>query len=292
MTTRALVIYKRTSLERYGQSDTRIRKLIEDGVASVANLRLAHDAHYRSLDRAKDAMKRLGVDATFQHDVNLQGKFDLVVTIGGDGTLLWASHSVGADTPMLAVNSSPETSVGYFTAGDGAHVESLLERALNGKLAPTRLTRMQVRVDGEVIASRILNDILFCHSVPAAASRYLLTAVETKLTEEHVSSGIWVGPAAGSTAAQRSAGGRVLPIGSKKIQWVVREPYRPGDIKLRLVKGILRNGETLSIVSKIRDGRLYLDGAQRMVEVDIGHQVDLTQSEEPLTLLGLRSRGR
>ena len=43
-------------------------------------------------------------------------KPDLVVTIGGDGTLLAASHAIG-DTPILGINSAPDFSVGFFCSG-------------------------------------------------------------------------------------------------------------------------------------------------------------------------------
>ena len=40
---------------------------------------------------------------------------DLVVAVGGDGTLLAASHNV-VDVPILGVNSAPGHSVGFFCA--------------------------------------------------------------------------------------------------------------------------------------------------------------------------------
>ena len=103
-----------------------------------------------------------------------------------------------------------------------------------------------------------------------------------------MSSGVWVGPAAGSTAAIRSAGGKVLPIGSQKIQFVVREPYRGVANKYRLVKGLVGPGDDLRITSRMTKGRIFLDGTQKVHAVSIGQRIRLTLSEEPLTLLGLK----
>jgi NAD+ kinase len=105
-----------------------------------------------------------------------------------------------------------------------------------------------------------------------------------------MSSGVWVGPAAGSTAAIRSAGGKVLPIGSQKIQFVVREPYRGVDNKYRLVKGMVRRGESLEITSRMTKGRIFLDGTQKVYAIGIGDRIRMTLSDEPLTLLGLQRR--
>lgn len=296
---KVLVVYKKTTLQRYGKDDGRIAKLIAEGDASVAVLEHAHDTHVATLSRAKGYLKgRRDLSVTFRHQHDDDGNgWDLVLTLGGDGTLLWASHTVDANTPMLAINSSPDTSVGYFCAGAADELESLIEGALAGDLHPTRLTRMAVEVDGEVHTRRVLNDVLFCHKSPAAATRYLITPLDAEGAaladpEDHTSSGIWVGPAAGSTAAQRSAGGKVLRIQSKKIQWVVREPYRPGDTELAHTKGLLKSGQSLSVKSKIREGRIFFDGAQKVLKVDIGSELRLRRSDESLTLLGLRARGR
>src|SRR5205807_7719678 len=139
-------------------------------------------------------------------------------------------------------------------------------KALAGKLPSAVLTRMRVTKNGRTVAKRVLNDALFCHRSPAATSRYIVEL--GKVVEEHKSSGFWIGPAAGSTAAQRSAGGRVLPLPSPHLQLVVREPYTPEGEKLRLVRSLVAQGKELFVRSKIRDGRLFIDGPHEMAEIE------------------------
>lgn len=294
---RVLVIYKKTAYQRWdAESDPRVRKLLAEGDASVAKLLSAHESHLRTLELAREALKKLGARATFRHRHDRDDeRWDLVVTLGGDGTLLWTSHTVDASTPIVAINSSPETSVGWFCAGDCTDVEGILARALEGDLRRTPLTRMRVLLDGESLHERVLNDVLFCHECPAATTRFLLRHGEEE--ESHACSGLWIGPAAGSTAAQRSAGGKVLPIGSRKLQWIVREPFAPElpdrePEPMQLAKGLVLDGETLELKSKIREGRLYFDGAQKVAKLDVGSVVTFARSDEPLQILGLRSRGR
>lgn len=290
---RVLVIYKRTTFQRYrGGKSTRIQALLDQGHRSVDSLLEAHEAHLATLERTKEVLKQLGADARFRHGYSPEPEdaWDLVITLGGDGTLLWASHLVGPETPMLAINSAPRSSVGYFCAGDSGQVGELVEAALAGDMRATKLSRMQVSVDGELVHTRVLNDVLFCHECPAATTRYLLRRGDHE--ESQMSSGLWAGPAAGSTAAVRSAGGRVLPIGSQKLQFVVREPYHRGDARLQLQKGVLAADEELTLVSLIREGRLYFDGANRVQSVDIGCEVTFSRSPETLHLLGLRGTRR
>jgi NAD+ kinase len=149
---------------------------------------------------------------------------------------------------------------------------------------------MRVDLNGARLHARVLNEALFCHLSPAATSRYILRVTGTDgpaEDEEQKSSGLWVGPAAGSTAAQKSAGGRVLPLASTQIQYVVREPYVPFGGKMRLVRGQIDDGGTLTLRSKMRQARLFLDGEDNVFEIGIGDVVTMRRSEEFLTVLGL-----
>jgi NAD+ kinase len=289
MRPRVLVVYKKSTYQRYaGRDKERLQELIDNSDVSVAGLLHEHEVHQETVRRAKEALRDLRAQAVLRYrpEPLPEEPWDLIVTLGGDGTLLWASHLAGSDTPMLAINSAPDTSVGYFCAGDGHDVGEVLAAALAGRLKKHRLCRMRVELDDQVISTRVLNDALYCHESPAATSRYVLEYDGEQ--ERQMSSGVWVGPAAGSTAAIRSAGGKVLPIGSQKIQFVVREPYRGIDNKYRLVKGLVGPGEDLKITSRMSRGRIFLDGTQKEHSVSIGGQIRLSLSDEPLTLLGLK----
>jgi NAD+ kinase len=290
-----LVVYKKSAYQRFvlEKKDARVQKLLSEDDPTVRRFRDAHDSHVGTVEEARAILKKMGVKATYRYLPKRQriGDYDLVVTLGGDGTLLWASHSVGKNIPMVAINTAPDDSVGYFCAGTREDLEHVLSRALAGRLRATSLTRMRVELDDDVLSERVLNDALFSHECPAATTRYLIRHGE--LEEEHKSSGVWVGPAAGSTAAQRSAGGKVLPLKSEKLQFVVRELYEPhGQSSLKLLKGLVEPGDDLELRSKVPAGRLYLDGPHRMYDVSLGSIVRFRRSKEPLTLLGMRRRKR
>jgi len=292
MRARVLVVYKKSTYQRYvGRAQARLHELIEHSDVSVEGLLREHEIHQETLRRAKKALRDLGTEAVLRHrpePLPEEDAWDLIVTLGGDGTLLWASHLADSSTPMLAVNSAPDTSVGYFCAGDGHNVTDVLAAALAGRLKSSRLARMRVDLGDKLISRRVLNDALYCHESPAATSRYILEYAGDQ--ERQMSSGVWVGPAAGSTAAIRSAGGKVLPIGSQKIQFVIREPYRGVNNKYRLIKGMVPPGEALKLTSRMTKGRIFLDGTQKVHEVGIGDRIRMTLSDEPLTLLGLQGR--
>ncbi len=288
---RVLVIYKKSMYQVMvrERKNPRARALLERQDRTVERMLAAHEDHVQTISAAREFLEKLHVPAVFRYrsDASRAERFDLVITLGGDGTLLWASHLV-ATQPMLAINTAPQDSVGYFCGGTKANLEEALVGAIEGKLKKTRLARMQITIDGEVVSRRVLNDMLFCHECPAATTRYLIKHRNSE--EEHRSSGVWVGPAAGSTAAQRSAGGRVLPASSQQLQFVVREPYMPNGMRMKLVRGLVSPGEHLTITSKIHGGRVYVDGPHIKRSVDLGSEIVVKRSPETLTVLGFHAR--
>lgn len=281
----ALVVKRSAYARALEQPDDRMHELLERGDPTVANVMASHEEHTATVKEVKEALAECGAKFTRirrrQFD---DGEFDLVVTVGGDGTLLRASHNLGS-TPVLGINSAPSSSVGFFCGARKGEVLPAIEGALAVELERVELNRMQVAVNGEVVHARVLNDALFCHQSPAATSRYIMAY--DGVEEEQKSSGFWVGPAAGSTAAQRSAGGEVLELTSKQLQVVVREPYSPNGAPNELAHVLVEDGSELFVASKSRKMRLYLDGPDTMVRVSLGDVITFRSAPEPLRLLGL-----
>jgi NAD+ kinase len=289
---RVIVVVKRTAYRLFveEEQDERIARLLKKNDLTVRRMRRSHDDHEATIEEVDGALRKLGADARWirrAHAPFDENGAKLVVTVGGDGTLLGASHRVGT-TPILGVNSAPSHSVGFFCGTKKGGVAGALTKALSGKMKAVHLTRMAVTRNGTAVSTRVLNDALFCHRSPAATTRYILRL--GKKVEEQKSSGVWVGPAAGSTAAQRSAGGKILPLGSPDLQFVVREPYTPEGEDLKLVRGFVSRSSELLVRSKIREGRLFIDGPHESVEIEMGDRLVFRRSPESLTVLGLSAR--
>jgi NAD+ kinase len=296
---RVLVLAKRTSYRTLveEQRDAHVTSLIAKGDPTVRRLRRSHEDHLETQREVKAALAELGAEPHYVDGPRskVEGSYDLVVTVGGDGTLLAASHQVGPNTPILGVNSAPEHSVGFFCAAKKGSVLAALSQALDGTMKATTLSRMHVELNGQCLHRRVLNDALFCHEIPAATSRYILTVTDpdgSSEEEEQRSSGLWVGPAAGSTAAQRSAGGRILPLASRKIQYVAREPYTPAGSPLRMAVGTVDDGGTVVVRNKMKNAKIFLDGHHIVHTSTIGDVLTMKRSDETLTVLGLTRNGR
>ena len=287
---RALVVYKKSHYELY-ESRTGIQTLGQQAHPFMRSMMLSHDANQRSLAAVHRAFEAVGVayHCIYRGELRSADGFDLLCSVGGDGTFLEvARHSVS--TPVLGINSDPQRSVALFCAADQETVQSRLEAVVTGKLHEVRLARLQVSVNGIPVGYYALNDMLFCHANPAAMTSYMLRLGD--LEEAQKSSGVWFSSAAGSTAAIRSAGGRRLPLRSRRLQYLVREPYVADGMRYRLDKGTVAPDVQVELISKTRQGRLYIDGSHRPVACGLGDVMQVSTAAPPLRVLGLDDQRR
>jgi NAD+ kinase len=282
---RALVVYKKSQYELY-ESRTGIRALREQAHPFVRSMMLSHDANQRALSAVHRAFEAVGVvyDCIYRGELRSAEGYGLLCSVGGDGTFLEvARHSVS--TPVLGVNSDPQRSIALFCTADQDTIQKRLEAALAGRLHEVRLARMRVAINGNPLDFYALNDLLFCHANPAAMSAYTLRLGDVK--EAQKSSGVWFATAAGSTAAIRSAGGRRLPLRSRRLQYLVREPYVADGSPYRLGRGLVAPDAQVELTSKTRQGRLYIDGSHRYVPCGLGDMVQVSTAAPSLRVLGI-----
>jgi NAD+ kinase len=290
---RIVLVLKQTVLARGGDAARMSRR----GDPTARRLPWAHREHGRTVSAVRHALRERSLDweevpghPITRHAHRLLANADLVVTIGGDGTLLAASHHVSTGA-LLGVNSAPGDSIGHFCGAHRGSFDSTLRAMLDGRLRPRELTRLALRLDGRLLPEPALNDVLVAHPIPAATSRYRLKVGGR--TEEHRSSGMWISTAAGSTAGIRSAGGRVMPIGSRRLQYLVRELLREPGRRYRLDRGFVRPPGGLIVSSKMPDGRLWIDGSRIVHRFPFGSRLSVDTSAPVLRIFpGGRSASR
>lgn len=290
MKPKVIVVSKKTLYSSYvdDENDHLIHEFLRTGHPAVARWKKAHDNHNSTLETVcktvEESAQLFLIDTPQTSFVAELQDVALVITVGGDGTLLSASHNIHQGIPILGVNSDPDTSVGFFCAVTRENFPEFFHAVLEGPCAGIVLTRMKVTKNKQVVASRVLNDVLFCHKNPATTSSYILTA--GKYTESQKSSGFWVGPAAGSTAARRSAGFHPLPLDSKSLQLCVRELYHRPNSEPGFCEFIAQPHEQISVTSKMDLAAMYIDGDHKVVPVSLGDELVFEKSDDSLLLLG------
>ncbi|HET6647121.1 MAG TPA: NAD(+)/NADH kinase [Pyrinomonadaceae bacterium] len=140
----------------------------------------------------------------------LAGSVDLMLVLGGDGTMIATARMLGdTEVPVLGVNYG---GLGYLAEFRVEELYTALESILDGNYRID--TRVMLRVelmrgDKEVTRTRVLNDVVINKSALAR-----IIEIETNLNQQFVNSfradGLIVSTPTGSTAYNLSAGGPVI----------------------------------------------------------------------------------
>jgi len=274
---KVLIVYKKSFLESHAGDKKGIAHL---DPADRDRLLRADVENRRSLGDLTAHLARRGIDfdAVFRGSMAARRRYDLVVSLGGDGTFFAAARYL-KDTPILGINSDPANSLGLWTCADRTNFREPLERALARQMRPTRIFRMAIVINGKPVRENAFNDVLIAHRNPAAMTRYRLGIGAVQ--EDHRSSGVWISTAAGSTAGIRSAGGRRMPISSRRLQYLVREPYTWPQRRYRLSGGYTSR---LTLQTLTVDLGLWVDGSRVRYDLGLGDRVEL-QTGPPLQIL-------
>lgn len=280
---RVLVVVKQTLKSKaLASDDERLKRLLEPECSEHDRIERTDQEHQLTLEHIVDALHDRNIDARcIARDTNepfTVGDEELIVTVGGDGTFLDASHSVRGKIPMLGVNSAPMTSFGHFCLTDRAGFAAVLDEILAGKRKPLALLRLKLAIGCQEIDVPVLNEILVTHSCPASTSRYKLAVNGT--TAEHKSSGLIVSTPAGSTGFMRSSGGPIADITDQTFAFWVDKPFRtPGE------RFELRGGEVagdMVVTSGMFEGQVYIDGSHIVREFPRGSKLTVSVHDSPL----------
>lgn len=202
---------------------------------------------------------------------------DLVVSLGGDGTLLRAARSVlGRNIPVLGVNLG---NLGFLTSVSGARIEAGLRQVLSGEyeVEERRTLVAEVRATGDPPTApprksfAALNDVVVHRPVAARVSRLGLWVGSPGEALEEIGSfagdGLILSTPTGSTAYSLSAGGPVIVPGMDCLlatpilphTLAVRPLVAPGDKEITV--RALDPGDPLVVTVDGQEGELLPDDA-------------------------------
>ncbi|MDP9226841.1 MAG: NAD(+)/NADH kinase [Actinomycetota bacterium] len=210
---------------------------------------------------------------------------DLVVSLGGDGTMLRGAHlSHRADVPLLGVNLG---TLGYLTEVEAAGAQHALDSILSGDYQVEERMMLNCETMGEEAGSYVgLNEVLVERS-----SQHRLVRLGVRIGGESLAAfnadGIIVATPTGSTAYALSAGG---PIVSPRAECLVVVPVSAHMIFSRPF--VLAPDETVEITVEAPDqeASLSLDGALGC-DIAPGTTVLVNRHPRPLRLVRLAGPG-
>lgn len=173
----------------------------------------------------------LGQGFTLVSEAELGRKADLLVVLGGDGTLLKAARmTAGTEVPILGVNLG---GLGFLTEVRDRDLAEILENVLDGQFETEDRIMLEVTVtpaDGAPRPAGIgLNDAVL-HAGASSRLLALSLTIDDRWVGEIRADGLVVSTPTGSTAYSLSAGG---PIVRPLIPALVATPICPHSLAVR-----------------------------------------------------------
>jgi NAD+ kinase len=219
-------------------------------------------------------------------DVVERGHADLIVSLGGDGTMLRAANLANScDALLLGINLGH---LGYLTEADSEHDVASLQRVLSGDFhIEERLMLSCEASDGDERATFVgLNEVLIERPTTHRMVRLAVAIGDEPLTT-YYGDGVLVATPTGSTAYALSAGG---PIVSPRAECLVLVPVSPHRFFARPV--VLADDEsvTITVEEQMGEANLSLDGTPKM-DLHVGASVKISAAEKRLKLVRLSGPG-
>ena len=236
-------------------------------------------------------------------------RVDVVIVMGGDGTMLRVSHALGGrDIPVIGVNLG---TVGFLTEVAVENIDSMVDRLISGDyeieermmldghiVKRTADQPLNKNSDGSAssekqekdICLRALNEVVF-----ARENNLRLIAVKIFVNGRYFDTceadGILVATPTGSTGYNLSAGG---PIVKPDARLMVLTPISPFSLSRRSVIFGADDKITMELLEKRQDApntaMVTSDGADN-ISMTVGDRVEIEVSDSKLSLIRLTHTG-
>ncbi len=208
-------------------------------------------------------------------------RVDLVISLGGDGTLLTAARSlVDKDTPLLGINLGR---LGFLADVSFDAFESYLDAVVEGRYSVEKrfFIEGEYYADDELLSRDIaLNDIIL-HSYESASMIEYEISSGGRLIHVQRSDGVIVTTPTGSTAYALSGGG---PIMHPSLETLAIVPICPHTLSNRPIVLPADQPIEVRLGQDSLDAKVSFDGHSTKL-IKHNNRVRITRYPQPVTLL-------
>jgi len=224
-------------------------------------------------------------DAIFEEKLT-SGWPDILLTLGGDGTMLRAGHVSGpSGVPMLGLNMGR---LGFLTEAAGADWEAALGKLLQGAYWIEERMMLQADYYSEGVHQGkwlVVNECVVGRGELVRPVE-LITEVDGHFLTRYMADGLIIATATGSTAYALAAGGPILPPISRSLLIVPVAPHLSVDRAI-----VLPEDSTVCIrVHTDHQATVCVDG-QQPLPVQDGDYVHLEASDDNVQFVRMGEKG-
>ena len=216
----------------------------------------------------------------------MAAKADLIISLGGDGTLLNIAPLVERpEVPILGVNMG---GLGFITEVAVDELETILTKTLDGDYEVEKRMTLEIRVMGKKRRPhrfRVLND-----AVITKGARSRIIDLETYVGDDYLctyrADGLIISTPTGSTAYSLAAAG---PILEPTLGAIVLAPLCPHTLTNRPIV-VPSNAAIRVTLRSFGDTVILIPDGQQGVRLNNGDQVEARDYGMPVSLIRLPSR--
>jgi NAD+ kinase len=227
------------------------------------------------------AAARHGMNAAHVPDGHTVDGYDLVIGVGGDGTMLHAAAAaLAADVPVIGIDVGV---LGYLAEIQPQALEHSVGRIARGEYRrQQRMTLEAVLPGGESVLA--INDVVVEKSMSPRVA-YFQVEVGGMPFHTYRADGVILASPTGSTAYAFSAGG---PIVDPRLEGLILTPVAAHDLFNRPV--VFRPDSEIRITAgREREVRVNVDGRERGI-LEPGQSVHVTRGRRPVCFLTFGER--
>ena len=194
---------------------------------------------------------------------------DVVITIGGDGTILRALENI--DKPIFAINSG---GMGFLTESNPENAIGGLNRIIDGKYNIEERAKLKAIVDGKRLPDAA-NEVTV-QTAKIAKMIHLEIYVDDELLETFGADGVIISTSTGSTSYSLSAGG---PIVDPAVNAMVITPLAPFKLSTRPWVIPLNKKISVKLLPKSKDSKIVIDGESAQ-SITLDSKIEINASEK------------
>ena len=232
----------------------------------------------------ENGLARAGAQSCSKKEMAL--KADLIISLGGDGTLLNIAPLVERpEVPILGVNLG---ALGFITEVAVDELEPVLSKTLSGDYEVEKRMTLEVRVlgkNGRPHKFRVLNDVVI-----AKGARSRIIDLETYVGKDYLctyrADGLIISTPTGSTAYSLAAAG---PILEPTLGAIVLAPICPHTLTHRPIV-VPSNAVIRVTLRSFGDTVILIPDGQQGIRLNNGDRVEARDYGLPVSLIKLPSR--
>lgn len=218
---------------------------------------------------------------TFHNNKELTGKADVLLTLGGDGTLLDTVTLIkDSGIPVMGINFGR---LGFLASVNKIEIKSALTQLIRGEFTLENRSLLALESESNLFGGDnfALNDVTI-HRRDTSAMMVIHASMNGEFINSYWADGLIIATPTGSTAYSLSCGGPIIYPGSENF---VVTPIAPHNLNVRPM--VLPDANTLSFEVEARESKFLVSCDSRTATVERSVKISLKRASFGLNLIRL-----